>query len=345
MSVSAHSIAQIVSGEILGNPDVTVHSPSKIEEGGEGTVSFLAHEKYEHCIYKSTASVVLVSKEFTPTSEVSPTLIKVENVYEALGKLLAHFEQKPYSHQDENSTAQIHKNARMGSEVSVGHFSIISDGVDIGDDSLIGPQVFIGQGVRIGKNNIIHSGVKIHHGCIIGDHCTIHSNSVIGSDGFGFAKDSNGQFSKIPQVGNVVIENNVHIGSNVSIDRATMGSTIINSGVKLDNLIHIAHNVVIGENTAIAAQTGIAGSAKLGSNMMVGGQVGIIGHITIADETQIQAQSGVGGSIKEKGAKLYGSPAIEYGNYLKSYAIFKKLPEMAKKLRDIERHICDIKKE
>ncbi|MBK9254933.1 MAG: UDP-3-O-(3-hydroxymyristoyl)glucosamine N-acyltransferase [Saprospiraceae bacterium] len=339
MQINVRQIAELVNGEIQGDPEILLYGPGKIDEGKPGTITFLANDKYEHFIYDSNASAVLVNKSFRPVKPVKPTLIFVENVYTALSVLLTKFDIGLAKDSGTASTAVIDNTSIIGQNVSIGHHCIIRKNVEIGDNAIIYGQVFVGDGVRIGKNTKIYPGVKIYHHCVIGDNCVIHANAVIGSDGFGFANNAAGEYQKIPQVGNVILENNVEIGANTVIDRATMGSTLISQGVKLDNLIQIAHNVVIGKNTVIAAQTGIAGSTTIGANCMIGGQVGIVGHIHIADGAMIQAQSGISSSVNNENAKLYGSPAIEYSNYLKSYAYFKKLPDLAYQIRMLENEI------
>jgi UDP-3-O-[3-hydroxymyristoyl] glucosamine N-acyltransferase len=265
-------------------------------------------------------------------------------VYSSLGLLLNKF--NPVNDLDPgiSEMAFVNKSAKLDDNVTIGPFSVIRAGVTIGENSIIFPQVFLGQDVRIGKNVIIYPGVKIYHHCKVGDDCVIHANSVIGSDGFGYSQSKEGKFKKIAQIGNVVLEDRVEVGANTVIDRATMGSTIISSGAKLDNLIQIAHNVEIGNDTAIAAQAGVAGSTKIGRNVMVGGQAGFVGHINIADGTQIQAQSGVTTNVENQNARIYGSPAIDYRNYLKSYAIFRHLPELQKRIGQLEKVIREMEK-
>jgi len=329
MQVTARQIAALLGGHIIGNEEVLIHKPSKIEEGEPGSICFLANPKYESYLYSTNASVVLVSENFSPSSNINPTLIKVKDVYASVATLLEHFSQyKKKDVQEVSDKAVVDSSATLEEGVFVGHYAIIEKNAHIGKSSHIQGGAFIGKNVRIGKNCTIHSGVKIQDDCIVGDNCILHSNVVIGSDGFGFAPSEDGTYKKIPQVGNVIIEDNVEIGANTTIDRATMGSTVIRKGVKLDNLIMIAHNVEIGENTVIAAQTGIAGSTKIGKNCRIGGQVGIVGHIRIADGVQIQAQSGVAGTIDKENSAWYGSPAIPYSDYLRSYAVFKILPEI-----------------
>jgi len=336
MQVSARQIAALLDGIITGDPEVTISGPSKIEEGLSGTITFLANPKYKDYIYSTRASIVLVDNTFIPDQPVIPTLIFVENVYVALAVLMEKFNSGVSIDLGIASSAIVHPSTVIGTGVYVDHHVIIKPNVEIGDHTKIYGQVFIGDNVKIGKNVTFHPGVKIYHNCFIGNNCIIHANAVIGSDGFGFVKDSDGNYKKIPQTGNVVIEDDVEIGSNTVIDRASMGSTKIMKGVKLDNLIQIAHNVTIGENTAIAAQSGVAGSTQIGGNCIIGGQVGIVGHIQIADGAMVQAQSGISASVKSPNAKLYGSPAIEYTNYLKSYALFRRLPEIAQQLRTLQ---------
>ena len=341
--LTTYQISQLLDGELLGNPEIVISGPSKIEEGSEGTITFLANPKYESLIYETKASAVLVNRDFTPESELKVTLIKVDDVYGSLGKLLEisanlHVQAKGISPQ-----SYVSDKAILGNDISISHFTAVEDGASIGDHSVLHANVFIGKNVTIGKNCILFSGVKIYHGCKIGDNCIIHANAVVGSDGFGFSHDKIKGYTKIPQIGNVIVEDDVEIGSNTVIDRASMGSTILRKGVKLDNLIQIAHNVVIGENTAIAAQAGIAGSTKVGKNCVIGGQVGLAGHISIADGTMIQAKSGISANITEPNSKLYGYPALEYNQYLKSYVYFKKLPELAEKIRLLEQEIQKLK--
>lgn len=339
MQITAQIIAQLVNGVVEGDPHTVISGPSKIEDGQSGTITFLANPKYKDYIYSTKASVVLVSSDFVPEKQISATLIKVDNVYASLAFLMERFNTGMTINNAIAKTAVVDETVVLGSNVSIDDYVIIKPNVKIGNNTKIFGQVFIGDRVEIGTDVTIYPGVKIYHNCKIGDRCVIHANTVIGSDGFGFAKDENGNYKKIAQTGNVVLENDVEIGSNTVIDRASMGSTVISEGVKLDNLIQIAHNVTIGKNTAIAAQAGVAGSSTVGQNCLIGGQVGIVGHINIADGAMIQAQSGVASSIKETNAKLYGYPAIDYQTYLKSYAYFKKLPEIVHQLRMLQAQI------
>ncbi len=341
MQLSAREIAALLNGTIEGDPDAQVSRPGKIEEGGVGVITFLANDKYEEFAYTTTASVLLVNKDFKPKRPIAATLIRVDNVYDSLSFLLEQFSGRSASNTGISEQSFIHPAAKVGERISIGAFTIIEEGAIVGDNCQIGAQVYIGKGVSLGKNVVLHPGVRILHNCQIGDNCVIHPNVVIGSDGFGFALQADGAYKKIPQTGIVIIGNNVEIGAGTTIDRATMGATIIHNGVKLDNLIQIAHNVEIGENTVIAAQTGIAGSTKIGKNCRIGGQVGFVGHLTIADGTQVQAQSGVASSVKEPNSALFGYPALPYMDYIRAYTVFKKLPELYKTLRQLQKKIED----
>ncbi|MFA6127611.1 MAG: UDP-3-O-(3-hydroxymyristoyl)glucosamine N-acyltransferase [Bacteroidales bacterium] len=335
MEFTAKQIAGFLDGQVEGDPDALVNDFSKIEEGRPGTLSFLANPKYQNHIYDTKSTIVLVHHEFKPTQPVSCTLIRVEDPYRSLARLLAMVEKRP-NRSGIEPMAFVHAEARLGEEVYIGGFSYISKGARIGNNVKIFPQVYISEDVVIGDDTWIYSGARIHNNSVIGSHCVIHSGVVIGGDGFGFAPVTGSDFTKVPQIGNVVIEDHVEIGTNTTIDRATIGSTFIRKGVKLDNLIQIGHNVDIGENTVIAAQSGISGSTRIGKNCMIGGQVGIIGHITIADGTKIAAQSGVGQSVKTPGTAIQGSPAYELIPYQRSYVYFKKLPELVERIRIIE---------
>lgn len=339
MQISAKDLCTLLNGKLEGDPDVMVSGPSKIEEGQPGTLTFLANAKYESYVYTTKASVLLAGVDFVPSKPLDLTIIRVENVYACIAMLLDKFGSEVTKQSGISSQAFIHESARLGNGTSIGHFTVIEKNVSIGNNCVIHPQVYIGEDVTIGDNVTLHSGVKIYHQCKLGNQITLHSNVVIGADGFGFAPQEDGTFKKVAQIGNVLIEDQVEIGSNTTVDRATMGSTYIRKGVKLDNLIMIAHNVEIGENTVIAAQTGIAGSTKIGKNCMIGGQVGIVGHIQIADFTKIQAQSGISRSIKDPNTAWYGSPAIDYGDFLKAQVVFKKLPDLQKKVMELEKKL------
>jgi len=319
---------------VIGNPEEEVHKLSKIEEGDKGSLTFLSNPKYNSWLYSTDASVVIVKEDFVPDKEVSSTLIKVDDPYLAFTKVLEYYNQIKLHKSGLESPHYIDETAAYGSDLYLGAFSYISANVKIGRNVKIYPNVFVGENVIIGDNTTIFAGSKIYSESEIGEECTIHSGTVIGCDGFGFAPNKNGDYSKIPQTGNVIIESNVDIGAGTTIDRATLGSTIIRKGVKLDNQIHIAHNVEIGKHTVIAAQTGIAGSTKIGDNCKIGGQVGIVGHITIGDNVQIQAQSGIGKSIPDN-ETVQGSPAIPYHDFNKSYVHFKNLPKIYSKLDDL----------
>ena len=344
MEFTAATIAGFLNGEIEGNPDIKVNTIAKIEEGHSGALSFLANPKYEHYIYETKSSVVLVNKSFVPTAKIDATLIRVENSYEAFASLLRLVDQARPRKKGIHPTAIIEASAKVGSDVFIGPYAYIGENCVVGDGCSIYPQVYIGDNTKIGNNCTINPGVKIYHDCLLGEGCIIHAGTVIGSDGFGFAPQSDSEFMKIPQLGNVVLEDHVEIGANVTIDRATMGSTIIRKGVKLDNLIQIGHNVEIGENSVMAAQTGISGSTKVGKNCMFGGQVGLAGHLKIANGTKIGAQGGILGNIKEENTTIIGSPAIEVRQYFKSSVIFKKLPDMMLKIDSLEKEIESLKK-
>lgn len=326
MKVTAEVIANHVRGEIIGDSERSVSSVTRIEQGKPGTLCFLANPKYEQYLYTTKADIVLISRKFTPKESISPTIIVVEDAYQAIASLLDLFNTLKASKKSGRSlSAKVSWSSKRGKGVYIGAHSVIGKKAVLGNGVQIYPQVYIGDFVTIGDNSVIYPGVKVYPGCKIGSNCIIHSNAVIGSDGFGFAPTSDGSYKKIPQTGNVVIEDNVEIGANTVVDRATMESTIIRKGVKLDNLIQVAHNVEIGENTVIAAQTGIAGSAKIGSSCMIGGQVGIAGHLSVANRTQIGAQAGILGNIKGENQTLLGSPAFDAKEYLRAYAIFRKL--------------------
>lgn len=343
MEFTAATIAGFLQGEVEGDPGIKVNNIAKIEEGFPGALSFLANPKYEHYIYNTKSSIVLVNKTFVPSAKIDATLIRVENAYEAFASLLRLVDQARPRKKGIHPTAVIEPSARIGKDVYIGAYAYIGDNCTIGDNCSVYPHVFIGDNTTIGKNCTLNPGVKIYHECVLGEGCTIHAGSVIGSDGFGFAPQSETEFMKIPQLGNVVLEDHVEIGANVAIDRATMGSTIIRRGVKLDNLIQIGHNVEIGENTVMAGQTGIAGSTKVGKNCMFAGQVGIAGHLKIADGTKIGAKAGVPGDVKKENSILLGLPAIDHMDFLKSSVIFRKLPDLKTRVDNIEKDIKAMK--
>jgi UDP-3-O-[3-hydroxymyristoyl] glucosamine N-acyltransferase len=342
MKFTAEQIAGILEGEVVGNPNAEVHELSKIEDGKKGSLTFLSNPKYNNFIYSTKATITIVNKNFIAESELKTTLIKVEDAYLAFSKLLEFYEETKGMKSGIEQPSVIADTSTYGSNLYLGSFSYIGSNVVLGHNVKIYPNCFVGDNVVIGDNVTIFSGTKIYEQTIIGNNCAIHSGSVIGSDGFGFAPSPDGTFKKIPQIGNVIIEDNVDIGSCTTIDRATMGSTIIRKGVKLDNQIQIAHNVEIGENTVIAAQTGIAGSTKIGKNGMIGGQVGITGHLTIGDNVRIQAQSGVARNIKDDEI-LQGSPTFGYNDYSKSYVHFKNLPKIVAELEELKKQILNQK--
>jgi UDP-3-O-[3-hydroxymyristoyl] glucosamine N-acyltransferase len=342
MKFTAIQIAEILDGEIFGNKNVEVFGLSKIEEGEGGSLTFLSNPKYTPYIYSTKASIVIVNKDFMPEKEIETTLIKVEDAYQAFSTLLEFYAKVKSEKMGIETPSYINESAIIGTNLYLGAFSYISANVSIGDNAKIYPNVYIGDNVKIGDNAIIHAGSKIYSDTIIGSNCTLHAGVILGSDGFGFAPSAEGIFSKIPQIGNVIIEDNVDIGAATTIDRATLGSTIIRKGVKLDNQIQIAHNVEIGENTVIAAQTGVAGSTKIGENCMIGGQVGIVGHISIGNNVRIQAQSGVGRNVKDDEI-IQGSPAMGYSDFNKSYVYFKKFPELVAIINALEKDIKALK--
>jgi len=343
MEFTAATIAGFLKGDIEGNPDIKVNTVAKIEEGHEGALSFLANPKYEHYIYSTDSSIVLVNRSFVPTGKIKATLIRVDNAYDAFASLLRLVDQSRPRKKGIHTASIIESTAVIGSDVYIGPYAYIGENCVIGEGSSVYPHVYIGDNARLGKNCILNPGVIIYHDCIIGDDCIIHAGTVIGSDGFGFAPQSENEYAKIPQLGNVIIEDNVEIGANVAIDRATMGSTIICKGVKLDNLIQIGHNVEVGENTVMAALTGIAGSAKIGKNCMFGGQVGIAGHTRIANGTKIGAQAGILGDIKAENTAIIGSPAIDVKQFLRASVIFKRLPEIQIKIDSLEKDVESLK--
>jgi len=338
MKFTAKQIADILEGEIEGNPEAEVTKLSKIEEGTKGALSFLSNSKYNSYIYTTEASVVIVNESFKPEKELQTTLIKVNDAYQAFSKLLEFYNEVKNNKLGRENPHFIADSAKVGKNEYIGAFAYVGENVILGDNVKIYPNTYIGDNTRIGDNTTIYAGVKVYSETIIGVNCKIHSGSVVGSDGFGFAPTENGEYTTIPQIGNVIIEDNVDIGANSTIDRATLGSTIIRKGVKLDNQIQVAHNVEIGKNTVIASQTGIAGSTKLGENCMIGGQVGIVGHLSIGNNVRIQAQSGIGKSIKDNDV-VQGTPAFGYSDYSKSYVYFKKLPKLASTIHKIEKEL------
>lgn len=342
MEFTAQQIADFLKGEIHGEPNVKVHDFSKIEEGKPGTLSFLSNPKYNHYIYESQASIILVNKGFNPEKEVHSTLIRVENAYESLAQLLSLVEQFTPQKTGISPLAVISETAVIGENAYIAPYVYIGDGVVIGNNARLYSHVSIEDGTKIGDNTTIYSGARIYKKCIVGNNCTLHSGAVIGGDGFGFAPTEDGSYKKIPQMGNVILEDNVDIGCNATIDRATLGSTIIRRGVKIDNLVQIAHNVEVGENTAIAAQCGVAGSTKIGKSCILAGQVGVSGHLQIADGSIFGAQTGVPNSIKIPNQTYLGYPAIPVGNFRRSSVVYKNLPELQKTVSDLQKRIAEL---
>lgn len=338
MKFTAEQIAGILEGEVIGNPNAEVFKLSKIEEGTAGSLTFLSNPKYQNFIYSTQASVTIVNKSFEPEQAITTTLIKVEDAYQSFSKLLEYYNQVKLMKSGIEQPSVISEGVEYGTDLYLGSFCYVGKNVKIGNNVKIYPNTFIGDNVIIGDNCVFFAGVRVYSETEIGANCVLHSGTIIGSDGFGFAPHEDGTYSKIPQIGNVILEDNVEVGSCTTIDRATMGSTIIRKGVKLDNQIQIAHNVEIGENTVIASQTGVAGSTKIGKNCMIGGQVGIVGHITIGNGVRIQAQSGIGKSIGD-GEVVQGTPAFNYGDFSKSYVHFRNLPKIVADLHDLKKKI------
>jgi len=340
MQFSAAQIALLINGKIEGDPNAAVGSFGKIEEAGKGQLAFLANPKYEEHLYTTGASVIIVNESLELKQPVGGTLVRVADAYSAFASLLTKYQEiQAQQLVGVQEPSYVAKTAVLGEKVFIGAFAYLSEGVVIGNQVKIYPQVYLGNNVRIGDNTVLHAGVKVYHNCVIGSNVTIHAGSVIGGDGFGFAPQTDGSLKKVPQIGNVEIEDFVEIGANATIDRATIGSTIIRSGAKLDNLIQIAHNVEVGQDTVIAAQAGISGSTKIGRRVMIGGQAGVVGHLQIADEARVNAQSGVTKSIKIKGGAVTGSPAFDYTSALRSQALSRNLPEMEKRLKELEEQI------
>jgi UDP-3-O-[3-hydroxymyristoyl] glucosamine N-acyltransferase len=337
MQFSATQIAHLINGKIEGDPNVSVGSFGKIEEAVKGQLAFLANPKYEEHLYTTGASVIIVNETLELKQGIPATLIRVPDAYTAFASLLTKYQEiEAQQLTGIQEPCHISKTAKLGHQVFVGAFTFIGENAVIGDNVKIHPQVYIGNHVKIGDHSVIHAGVKIYHNCVIGSEVTIHAGTVIGSDGFGFAPQADGSFKKVPQIGNVVVEDQVEIGSNATIDRATIGSTIIRTGAKLDNLIQIAHNVEVGHHTVIAAQAGVSGSTKIGDHVMIGGQAGIVGHLQIANGSRINAQSGVSKSIKAPNKAVTGSPAFDYTSALRSQALSRNLPELERRLKELE---------
>jgi UDP-3-O-[3-hydroxymyristoyl] glucosamine N-acyltransferase len=337
MKFTAEQIAGILEGEVVGNPNAEVFKLAKIEEGLEGSLTFLANQKYINYIYSTKATITIVNNTFVPEQEINTTLIKVDDAYKAFSKLLEYYNQVKLMKSGIEQPSMISDNVTYGEGLYLGSFCYIGKNVKIGNNVKIYPNSFIGDNVTIGNDCIFFAGVRIYSETEIGNNCTIHSGTIIGSDGFGFAPLEDGTFKKIPQIGNVIIGNDVEIGANTTVDRATLGSTFIRNGVKLDNHIQVAHNVDIDENTVIAAQTGIAGSTKIGKNCMIGGQVGIAGHLIIGNGVKIQAQSGIGKNLTDNEV-VQGSPAFGYGDFAKSYVHFKNLPNIVSEINELKKN-------
>ena len=343
MEFSAKQIAEFIQGTIVGDENATVHTFAKIEEGMPGAISFLSNPKYTHYIYDTQSSIVLVNRDFEPEKEIKATLIKVDNAYESLAKLLNLYEMSKPKKTGIDPLAYIAPTAKIGENVYIAPFACVGDNAEIGDNTSLHPHATVGSGAKIGNNCILYPHATVYHDCRVGNNCTLHAGSVIGADGFGFAPSPEG-YEKIPQIGITILEDNVEIGANTCIDRATMGATVIRKGVKLDNLIQIAHNVEVGSHTVMASQVGVAGSTKIGEWCMFGGQVGVAGHITVGNRVNMGAQSGVNGSVKD-GKQLIGTPPIEFKNYFKSSAVFKKLPDMYLELASLKKELEELKKQ
>ncbi|MFA6946229.1 MAG: UDP-3-O-(3-hydroxymyristoyl)glucosamine N-acyltransferase [Pedobacter sp.] len=342
MQLTAHQIGILLEGTVEGDPEVTVNQLAKIEDANAGALSFLANSKYEQYVYSSGASIIIVNDDFVPAQPIKATLVRVKNAYTAFSVLLEKYDEILKS--DKSGIEEpcfIHPTAEIGKDVYIGAFVYIGPNAKIGDGSKIYPNTYLADNVIVGENVTLYAGVKVYFNCMIGDKSIIHSGAIIGSDGFGFANGGDGAYRKVSQIGNVIIEENVEIGSNTTIDRATMGSTIIRKGVKLDNLIQIAHNVEIGANTVIAAQTGVSGSTKIGENCIIGGQVGMVGHISIANGSNIGAKSAINNSIKEETTSWNGFPMMTYRDSLKSQVIIRRLPELEKRIEELENIIKD----
>ncbi|MDP3446324.1 MAG: UDP-3-O-(3-hydroxymyristoyl)glucosamine N-acyltransferase, partial [Ignavibacteria bacterium] len=336
MEFSAQQIAALLSGTVEGDPQITVSNVSRIEEGEPGTLSFLANPKYTNYIYSTQSSIVIVNNSFKPEQPISATLIRVEDAYSAFAQLLEFYQKNMNDKKGVSSLAFVSTDANIGADNYIGEFAFIGEKALLGNNVKIYPQVYIGDNCEIGDDTVIHPGVKLYAGTKIGKACIIHAGCVLGSDGFGFAPQTDQKYLKVPQTGIVILEDNVELGANTTIDRATIGATIIRKGVKLDNLIQVGHNVEIGENTVIAALTGISGSTKIGSNCMFGGQVGLAGHLTVADGVKIAAQSGLGSNIREKGQVYMGSPAMPFSDYRRVLVHFKQLDATVKRIQELE---------
>lgn len=339
MQFTAQQIGQLLNGTIEGNPEVAVNHLAKIEEGQQGSLSFLANPRYETFLYQSQASIIIVNEDLVLSQPVKSTLIRVKDAYSAFSVLLEKYNSVKLDKKGIEEPSFIHPSAKIGKDVYIGAFAYIGANAQIGDHSKIYPLSYVGDDVQIGKACTLFAGTKIYYECVLGDRVIIHAGTVIGSDGFGFAPLADGTYAKVSQIGNVIIEDDVEIGSNATIDRATMGSTLIRKGVKLDNLVQVAHNVEIGSNTVIAAQTGISGSAKVGENAVIGGQVGVAGHLSVAKGSQIQAKAGVNRSITEEGKKWAGVPINSFNNNQRSQVVYQRLPELERRLEELEKQL------
>jgi UDP-3-O-[3-hydroxymyristoyl] glucosamine N-acyltransferase len=346
MKITAAQLAQLLDGEVEGNPNAEISGLSKIEEGKPGTLTFLANPAYTHHVYTTEATLLIAARDFEPERHLPKglTLLRVANPYESFARLLDLYNQIKHNRTGIDPMAFVHPEAQVHQNAYIGAFAVVEKGAVVAEGAMVYPQCFVGEGVHIGAHTLLHPGVRVLTGCVIGAHCVVNSGAVIGGDGFGFAPNSENNYKKVAQTGNVIIENHVEIGAGSTIDRATLGSTIIRRGAKLDNLIQIAHNVEIGENTVIASQTGVAGSTRIGKNCMIGGQVGIVGHLTIADGTKIAAQSGVGASIHEPDTVIQGSPAFGMGDYKRSYVAYRRLPDIMKELDALKKELASLKK-
>ncbi len=343
MKLSVREVAHLLGGKIQGDATHLISNIAKIEEATTDDLSFLANPKYEPYLYTTQAGVVLVSEDFVPQKEVSANLIIVKDAYVAFSQLLAEYHRQTYTHPSGiESPSFLSESTQVGENLYLGAFAYVGENVKIGKNVKLYPHVYIGKNVEIGDNTVIYSGVKVYSQTQIGKDCIIHAGTVVGSDGFGFAPQANGSYQKIPQVGKVIIEDNVEIGANTVIDCATMGATVIEKGVKLDNLIQVAHNVRVGEHTVVAAQTGISGSSSIGKNSMIGGQVGIVGHLRLADNIRIAAGAGVTKNVRKAGATLQGAPAFDHKKSLKSYAVYKNLPNLEKRVQELEEKIVSL---
>ena len=343
MTFTAAQIAHLLGASLEGDPEATVTRPARIEEATTGDFAFLDNIRYEGYAYTTQASVLLVHNSFQPTQAVKPTLIRVEDVRSSLALLLQEFEAQSRSNgMAIAKNVSVHPTAIVGIGTSIGAFAVIEEGAVLGNNCIIHPQVYVGRNARIGDGTWLFPGVRVHYDCVVGKNCRLHANAVIGADGFGFAPQPDKTWVKVPQVGNVILEDDVEVGASTCIDRASMGATVIRSGAKLDNLIHIAHNVEVGKNAVLAAQVGVAGSTRLGDNVQVGGQAGFAGHISIAEGTRIQAQSGVPGNVTEPNSALFGSPSFGYRDFMRSHVVFKQLPDLQKKVLELEKKVREL---